>query len=71
MRREMEYAKKIVLIRKLFREGMLSDQEYSRIRQKLMEAYAVISGSMYENGVFSGTQQRTDTDVAAAFAGTA
>lgn len=33
----LEYTKKIALIRKLFRTGLLSEKEYDKVRRRLME----------------------------------
>lgn len=37
MRRELEYAKMLALVRKLFRDGLLSDSEYLKVKNKLAE----------------------------------
>ena len=36
MRKELEYAKKIAVITKLFHSELLSEQEFEKIRRKLM-----------------------------------
>ena len=36
MNKELEFAKKIALLRKLVREGLLTEQEYSKVRQRLI-----------------------------------
>ena len=36
MNTELEFAKKIALLRKLVREGLLTEQEYSKVRQRLI-----------------------------------
>ena len=36
MDKELEFAKKIALLRKLVREGLLTEQEYSKVRQRLI-----------------------------------
>ena len=41
MRRELEYTKKMVLVSKLFRDGLLSEREYSKVKSKLMDMYLV------------------------------
>lgn len=46
MRKELEYAKKIALVRKLFRAGGLSEAEYNRVRAKLMDMYHVIENDL-------------------------
>lgn len=35
MDKELEFTKKIVLLRKLVREGLITEREYNRARQKL------------------------------------
>ena len=35
MDKELEFTKKIVLLRKLVREGLITEQEYNKARQKL------------------------------------
>ena len=37
MRKVLEYTKKMALVRKLFRQGLISDQEYNKITRKLTE----------------------------------
>ena len=34
--KELEFAKKIALLRKLVREGLLTEQEYSKVRQRII-----------------------------------
>ena len=41
MSKELEYAKKMALIRKLYRKELLSDKEYEKIRRKVMDNYLV------------------------------
>lgn len=41
MRKELEYAKKITLIAKLYRMNLLSEKEFEKIRRKLMDSYLV------------------------------
>ena len=41
MRSELEYAKKMVLIAKLFRSELISEEEYEKIRRKLMDSYLI------------------------------
>lgn len=41
MRKELEYAKKIAVIAKLFRSGLLSEKEYEKVRRKLMDNYLI------------------------------
>ena len=36
MDKELEFAKKIALLRKLVREGLLTEQEYSKVRQRII-----------------------------------
>jgi hypothetical protein len=36
MDKELKFAKKIALLRKLVREGLLTEQEYSKVRQRLI-----------------------------------
>lgn len=43
MRKELEYAKKIAVIVKLFRSGLLSEKEYEKIRRKLMDSYLIVA----------------------------
>lgn len=43
MRKELEYAKKMTLIAKLYRMELLSENEYEKIRRKMMDSY-LISG---------------------------
>lgn len=41
MRSELEYAKKMVLIAKLFRSELISEKECEKIRRKLMDSYLI------------------------------
>ena len=41
MRKELEYAKKMALLRKLYRKNLLSDKEYEKIRRKIMDSYLI------------------------------
>lgn len=41
MRKELEYAKKMVLVCKLFRDGLLSEKEFFKVKTKLMDMYYV------------------------------
>ena len=41
MRKELEYAKKMTLIAKLYRMNLLSEKEFEKIRRKLMDSYLV------------------------------
>lgn len=41
MRKELEYAKKVALIVKLYRSELLSEKEYEKIRRKLMDSYMI------------------------------
>ena len=45
MRKVLEYTKKMALVRKLFRQGLISDQEYKKITRKLKDAYMIINVS--------------------------
>ena len=47
MRKVLEYTKKIALVRKLFRQGLISDQEYNKITRKLEDAYIIIGDSSF------------------------
>ena len=42
MRKELEYAKKIDVITKLFHSKLLSEKEYEKIRRKLMDSYLIV-----------------------------
>ena len=42
MTREMEYAKCMVVLRKIVRLGMLTENEYVAARNKLMDKFLVI-----------------------------
>lgn len=53
MRKELEYAKKIALVRKLFRAGGLSEAEYNRVRAKLMDMYHVIENDLEKQSVLA------------------
>ena len=41
MDKELEFTKKIVLLRKLVREGLITEQEYNKARQKLASGVSV------------------------------
>lgn len=41
MRKELEYAKKMTLIAKLYRMNLPSEKEFEKIRRKLMDSYLV------------------------------
>jgi hypothetical protein len=41
MRKELEYAKKIAAIVKLYHSNLLSEKEYEKLRRKLMDAYLI------------------------------
>lgn len=41
MRKELEYAKKMTLIAKLYRMELLSENEYEKIRRKMMDSYLI------------------------------
>ena len=47
MRKVLEYTKKMALVRKLFRQGLISDQEYKKITRKLADAYMIIGDSSF------------------------
>ena len=47
MRTVLEYTKKMALVRKLFRQGLISDQEYNKITRKLKDAYMIIGDSSF------------------------
>ena len=47
MRKVLEYTKKMALVRKLFRQGLISDQEYNKITRKLEDAYMIIGDSSF------------------------
>ena len=40
--KELEYAKKITLIAKLYRKNFLTEKEYEKIRRKLQNDYLII-----------------------------
>lgn len=42
MTREMEYAKCMAILRKIVRLGMITENEYVAVRNKLMDRYLVI-----------------------------
>lgn len=42
MTREMEYAKCIAVLSKIYRLGLLSEAEYNEVRRKLMDKYFII-----------------------------
>ena len=46
-RKVLEYTKKMALVRKLFRQGLISDQEYNKITRKLEDAYMIIGDSSF------------------------
>lgn len=50
MRKELEYAKKITLIAKLYRMNLLSEKEFEKIRRKLMDSY-LVSGEQSDDPV--------------------
>jgi hypothetical protein len=37
----------MALVRKLFRQGLISDQEYNKITRKLEDAYIIIGDSSF------------------------
>ncbi len=45
MGRELEYAKCIVVLRKIFRMGLISETEYMVARNKIMRKYLVLESS--------------------------
>ncbi len=47
MRKVLEYTKKMALVRKLFRQGLISDQEYNKITRQLEDAYMIIGDSSF------------------------
>lgn len=47
MRKVLEYTKKMALVRKLFRQGLISDQEYNKITRKMEDAYMIIGDSSF------------------------
>ena len=47
MRKVLEYTKKMALVRRLFRQGLISDQEYKKITRKLADAYMIIGDSSF------------------------
>ena len=42
MKNEMEYAKCIAVLRKLFRMGMISEAEYTTSRNRLMDRFLIV-----------------------------
>ena len=42
MTNEMEYAKCIAVLRKLFRMGMISEAEYTTARNRLMDRFFIV-----------------------------
>ena len=42
MTNEMEYAKCIAVLRKLFRMGMISEAEYTTARNRLMDRFLIV-----------------------------
>ena len=58
MRKELEYAKKMTLIAKLYRMNLLSEKEFEKIRRKLMDSYLVAGErSTGLTGNKNGTEQ--------------
>ena len=51
MRKELEYAKKMVLVCKLFRDGLLSEKEYFKVKSKLMDMYFVVQADTFADGI--------------------
>ena len=47
MRKELEYTKKLVLVSKLFRDGLLSEREYAKVKSKLMDLYLFDRGDSF------------------------
>ena len=47
MRKVLEYTKKMALVRKLFRQGLISDHEYNKITRKLKDAYMIVGDSSF------------------------
>ena len=45
MRRELEYAKCIAMLRKIFRMGLISETEYMDARKRIMSKYLVVESS--------------------------
>ena len=45
MGRELEYAKCIAVLRKIFRMGLISEAEYAIVRNKIMNKYLVVETS--------------------------
>ena len=45
MGRELEYAKCIAVLRKIFRMGLISEAEYTIARNKIMNKYLVVETS--------------------------
>ena len=58
MCKELEYAKKIALVRKLFRAGGLSEAEYNRVRAKLMDMYHVIENDLEKQSVLAKKKEK-------------
>ena len=52
MRKELEYAKKMTLIAKLYRMELLSENEYEKIRRKMMDSYLIaeVNAAMIREG---------------------
>ena len=46
MRRELEYAKCIAMLRKIFRMGLISETEYMDARKRIMSKYLVVESSL-------------------------
>lgn len=46
MGRELEYAKCIAVLRKIFRMGLISETEYMVARNKIMSKYLVLESSL-------------------------
>lgn len=42
MCKEMEYAKCIAVLRKMFKMQLLSEDEYNAVRNKLMDRYLIV-----------------------------
>lgn len=42
MTRQMEYAKCIAVLRKMYRLGLLTDAEYAAVKNRLMDQYLII-----------------------------
>ena len=44
MGKELEFTKKMALVCKLFREEMLTDKEFEKVKRKIVESYPGIMG---------------------------